>query len=211
MELNQTRQAMLKQLPGIDRILELSKNDPDLSLLSKSIVTRGARRVVDRLRAAILHGDETVSSIALTDEAIIESVRSAVSADMSPNLKHVVNATGIVIHTNLGRSLLAPEAVAHMAVIASGYSNLEFNLDTGKRGLRYDCIEELICEITGAQAAMVVNNNAGAVLLCLETMASGRQVIVSRGELVEIGGSFRIPDVMTKSGAILKEVGTTNR
>ena len=130
---------------------------------------------------------------------------------MMPNLKQVINATGVVIHTNLGRSLLAEEALQNLQKIGGGYSNLEFDLKSGQRGSRYSSVEDLICEISRAQAAMVVNNNAGAVLLCLETIAKGKNVIVSRGELVEIGGSFRIPDVMAKSGAVLREVGTTNR
>jgi len=116
-----------------------------------------------------------------------------------------------VVHTNLGRSLLASDAVENIVSIAGKYSNLEFNLESGTRGSRYDIVEELLCEISGAESAMVVNNNAGAVLLCLDTIAKEKKAIVSRGELVEIGGSFRIPDVMLKSGAILKEIGTTNR
>jgi len=130
---------------------------------------------------------------------------------MAENLVHVINATGVVVHTNLGRSLLSKKAVKHLETAATGYTNLEFNLETGQRGSRYEIVEDIICEISGAEAAMVVNNNAGAVLLCLDTIAKAREVIVSRGELVEIGGSFRIPDVMERSGAILKEVGTTNR
>ena len=130
---------------------------------------------------------------------------------MIPNLRNTINATGVVVHTNLGRSLLAPEVVENLITIASRYSNLEYDLSFGKRGSRYSCVEDLICEISGAEAAMVVNNNAGAVLLCLETLARDKEVVVSRGELVEIGGSFRVPDVMAKSGGILREVGTTNR
>jgi L-seryl-tRNA(Ser) seleniumtransferase len=122
-----------------------------------------------------------------------------------------VNATGVVVHTNLGRSLLADEAVENLSSIAGRYSNLEFDLSSGKRGSRYSAVEDILCEITGAEAAMVVNNDAGAIFLCLETIAREKKVVVSRGELVEIGGSFRIPDVMAKSGCILKEVGTTNR
>jgi L-seryl-tRNA(Ser) seleniumtransferase len=138
-------------------------------------------------------------------------VKAAVRSAMQPNLRRVVNATGVVIHTNLGRSLLAPEAVENLSVVASRYSNLEYDLDRGRRGSRYMAVRDLLCEITGAEDAMVANNNAGAVLIGLETIAKGRTVVVSRGDLVEIGGSFRIPDIMAKSGAVLKEVGTTNR
>jgi L-seryl-tRNA(Ser) seleniumtransferase len=138
-------------------------------------------------------------------------VKDAVRSAMQPKLRRVVNATGVVIHTNLGRSLLAPEAVENLAVVAGRYSNLEYDLAAGRRGSRYMAVRDLLCDITGAEDAMVVNNNAGAVLISLETIARDRNVIVSRGDLVEIGGSFRIPDVMAKSGAILREVGTTNR
>jgi L-seryl-tRNA(Ser) seleniumtransferase len=136
---------------------------------------------------------------------------AAVTKATTPNLKPVVNATGVVVHTNLGRSLLPETVVENIAVIAGRYSTLEYDLDAGKRGSRHAIVEDLLCEISGCQAAMAVNNNAGAVLLCLETFARSKEVIVSRGELVEIGGSFRVPDVMAKSGGILKEVGTTNR
>ena len=124
---------------------------------------------------------------------------------------HTINATGVVVHTNLGRSLLSTDAIENLLLISGRYSNLEFDLSAGKRGIRYSCVEDILCELSGAESAMVVNNNAGAVLLCLETIAKEKKVVVSRGELVEIGGSFRIPDVMAKSGCILKEVGTTNR
>jgi L-seryl-tRNA(Ser) seleniumtransferase len=146
-----------------------------------------------------------------SQETILAQVLERVAQAMAHNLKPVVNATGIVVHTNLGRSLLAPAVLANLVEIASCYSNLEFDLVAGRRGSRYTAVEDVLCEISGAEAAMVVNNNAGAVLLCLETLARGRKVIVSRGELVEIGGAFRIPDVMARSGGILCEVGTTNR
>jgi len=130
---------------------------------------------------------------------------------LRPRFRRVLNATGVVIHTNMGRSLLAPEAVQAVAAAAGHYSNLEFDLATGERGSRYSHVEELLCRLTGAEAALVVNNNAAAVLIVLDTLCKGREVIVSRGQLVEIGGSFRIPEVMAKSGAILREVGATNR
>jgi L-seryl-tRNA(Ser) seleniumtransferase len=123
----------------------------------------------------------------------------------------VINATGVVIHTNLGRSPLHPSALRHLVEISKAYSNLEYDLDRGDRGTRYAHVEEILCRLSGAESAMAVNNNAGAVLLVLNTLAEGREVVVSRGELVEIGGAFRIPDVMKRSGALLKEVGTTNR
>ena len=123
----------------------------------------------------------------------------------------MLNATGVVVHTNLGRSLLAKPAIEAVAEACGHYSNCEFDLATGKRGSRYSHVEKILCDITGAEAALVVNNNAAAVFIMLETLARGREVIVSRGQLVEIGGSFRIPDVMAKSGATLREVGATNR
>jgi len=149
--------------------------------------------------------------LTLEEAAVMRRVETLVAAAMQPNLRPVVNATGIVIHTNLGRSLLCQAAVDNLTAIACRYSNLEFNLEEGRRGSRYSAVEDLLCEITGAEAGLVVNNNAGAVLIALETLAKDREVVVSRGELVEIGGAFRIPDVMAKSGARLKEVGTTNR
>ncbi|MEE9305773.1 MAG: L-seryl-tRNA(Sec) selenium transferase, partial [bacterium] len=128
-----------------------------------------------------------------------------------PALRRVVNATGVVLHTNLGRSPLAPAVGDHIRQIGTAYSNLEYDLATGRRGSRYAPLVRLLTTLTGAEDALVVNNNAAAVLLCLETLAAGREVIVSRGELIEIGGAFRLPDVMVKSGAVLREVGTTNR
>jgi len=167
--------------------------------------------VVEGFRTDIINDRQGITETKLSDPVILEEIKNSVKKAMTSNLKRMVNATGIIVHTNLGRSLLAKDAVENLLTIASRYSNLEFDLSKGMRGSRYSIVEEILCEISGAEAAMVVNNNAGAVFLCLETLSKDKKVIVSRGELVEIGGSFRIPDVMEKSGAILKEVGTTNR
>ncbi len=145
------------------------------------------------------------------DLMALTSLRAFLAMTGRPRFRRVLNATGVVIHTNLGRSILAPEAMRAVADACAHYSNLEFDLDTGHRGSRYSHVEQILCDLTGAEAALVVNNNAAAVLLVLNTLAMGREVVVSRGQLVEIGGSFRIPDVMTRSGAVLREVGATNR
>jgi len=198
-------------LPGVDRMLEISKEDPYFQTLPKSVRVRAIRTVIEILRADILSGKADVSETTLSEPSILATVRATARQLMAPKLAPVINATGVVIHTNLGRSILCEKALAQLLDIAGGYSNLEFNLETGKRGSRYAIVEDILCELSGAEAALVVNNNAGAVFLALDTIAKDKQVLISRGELVEIGGSFRIPDVMAKSGAILKEVGTTNR
>jgi L-seryl-tRNA(Ser) seleniumtransferase len=208
---NRHQQAALRSIPGVDRLLELAQSIPILSKAPRSIVTQAIREALESLRSAILKGDLEEAEKENSEGEILRKVQDRVNRLMAPNLRRVINATGVVVHTNLGRSLLASEAVKNLSHIADHYSNLEFDIDSGSRGSRYSAVESLLCELTGAEAAMVVNNNAGAVLLCLNTVAQGKQVIVSRGELVEIGGAFRIPDVMVKSGAILKEVGTTNR
>ncbi|MDA3898635.1 MAG: L-seryl-tRNA(Sec) selenium transferase [Desulfobacteraceae bacterium] len=209
--INAVQQEQLKQLPGVDHILEIADNDPALKDTPRNLLTNSVRQVLDRLRNTILEKNQSIHENDLTDMDILKKIKRIVKSAMSLNLTRTINATGIVVHTNLGRSLLAKEALEHILMISGRYSNLEYNLATGKRGLRYTAVEDIICELTGAEAAMIVNNNAAAVLLCLDTIARHRETIVSRGELVEIGGSFRIPDVMEKSGAILKEVGTTNR
>ncbi len=211
MDITEKQQALLRMLPGVDYLLELSKADSFFSDIPKSVLVRSIRSEVENLRTNIMDGEQDITETKLSDSIILERVKITVKQAMTLNLNPVVNATGIVVHTNLGRSLLAKDALENLLTIASRYSNLEFDLSKGKRGSRYSSVEDIICELSGAQAAMVVNNNAGAVLLCLETLSRGKKVIVSRGELVEIGGSFRIPDVMAKSGAVLKEVGTTNR
>jgi L-seryl-tRNA(Ser) seleniumtransferase len=211
MDLSERQRSLLRMLPAVDRLMELAKTEPSFELVPSSVVVTSIRGVIDADRRRIREGGDTPSESDLSDAAIMQRVKAAVRSAMQPKLRRIVNATGVVIHTNLGRSLLAQEAVENLAVVAGCYSNLEYDLDAGRRGSRYLAVRDLLCEITGAEDAMVVNNNAGAVLISLETLAKNRKVIVSRGDLVEIGGSFRIPDVMAKSGAVLTEVGTTNR
>ncbi|MFP4030612.1 MAG: L-seryl-tRNA(Sec) selenium transferase [Desulfococcaceae bacterium] len=211
MGLSQKQRHLLRQLPGVDRVLEWAHAEPGLAETPKPVLVRCIRKSLEDFRADILSNQDGTSGESLSRERILRRVGADVSRAMTPSLRRVINAAGVVVHTNLGRSLLAPEALEAVLEIAGNYSNLEFDLAKGRRGIRYAAIEEILCEISGAEAAMAVNNNAGAVLLCLDTLARDREVIVSRGELVEIGGSFRIPDVMAKSGAILREVGTTNR
>jgi L-seryl-tRNA(Ser) seleniumtransferase len=211
MKISKNQQQLLRMLPGVDHILELVKARAAFNDVPQTVVVDAIRSTIESFRHGILSDDSQISAEALSNDQILNDVTYSVHKAMAPNLKRVVNATGIVVHTNLGRSLLAQDADEHLVLIAGRYSNLEYDLAAGKRGSRYSSVEGIICEISGAESAMVVNNNAAAVLLCLETFARNKEVIVSRGELVEIGGSFRIPDVMAKSGAILKEVGTTNR
>jgi L-seryl-tRNA(Ser) seleniumtransferase len=199
----------LKMIPKVDKVLEWDAVRHLLGTHSRGLLLKALRTVLDRLRAGALAGK-------LDDAAFGETALSAALARElellgAPSLRRVINGSGIVIHTNLGRSILPEVAREALNNIAFSYSNLEFDLDAGVRGSRYSHVEELICELTGAEAAIVVNNNAAAVLLTLSSLASGREAVVSRGELVEIGGSFRIPDVMRLSGVTLREVGTTNR
>jgi len=203
-------QQRLRRLPAVDRLLEAGRGNPELDGTPPALLTRAAREVVEAERRRILSAappDAEPPPIAVFERRLAEAVRRL----RRPNLRRVVNATGVVIHTNLGRSLLARDALERVREAALHYTNLEYDLERGKRGSRYTAVRDLVCEITGAEDAMVVNNNAGAVLISLETLARGREVVVSRGDLVEIGGSFRIPEVMAKSGARLREVGTTNR
>ena len=211
MQLSENQQKMLRMLPGVDHILELAGAIAFFDNIPKTVMVNSIRKTLETLRIGILAPERNIRAESLSEERIIEMVAAVAKKTMTLNLTNLVNATGIVVHTNLGRSLLPGQVIENIAAIAGRYSNLEYDLEAGKRGSRYSNVEDILCEISGAQAAMVVNNNAGAVLLCLDTIARGREVIVSRGELVEIGGSFRIPDVMAKSGSVLKEVGTTNR
>ncbi|TKB05565.1 L-seryl-tRNA(Sec) selenium transferase [Desulforhopalus sp. IMCC35007] len=197
----------LRGIPKVDECISLLRSIESLTA-PDTIIKSAIQEVTAKEREKILTSAECNE---LTTEQWIARFVSAIKKKISPHLKHVFNGTGVVIHTNLGRSVL-PEQTTDQLVQAGGYySNLEFNLDTGQRGSRYSLVEDIICDLTGAEAALVVNNNAAAVLISLDTLAKGHEVIVSRGQLVEIGGSFRIPDVMAKSGATLVEVGATNR
>lgn len=198
----------LRKIPKIDLLMA----EPPIKELCKhysySIVKDCMQCYLEELRSGILN--EECSDIPSSDYIIGEILRRVDNSSYY-SLKRVINATGIILHTNLGRAPLGKDAANHLAGIAEAYCNLEFNLNSGTRGNRYDHVERLLCDITGAEAAIVVNNNAGAVFLMLNTFASGKKVAVSRGELVEIGGSFRVPEIMALSGAILDEVGTTNK
>ena len=171
-------------------------------------MTEAVRRTLDRLRADILVG--TVTELPST-EALCAQISASCRASRLPSLRGVINATGIVLHTNLGRACLSDRALAAARGVSQGYSTLEYDLTAGERGQRYAHVEPLLCRLTGAEAAMVANNNAAAVLLILSALTAGGEVITSRGELVEIGGSFRMPDVMAACGAVLREVGSTNK
>jgi L-seryl-tRNA(Ser) seleniumtransferase len=204
-------QDLLRRLPAVDELLRQPLIAETLGTFPRSLVVRAVRDVLDRIRRAIL-SDQSSGVSRLPDEtALIQEILADAERLAAYTLQRVVNGTGIIVHTNLGRSPLCQEALERLQLIGSGYSNLEYDLEVGSRGSRYVHAEAILREITGAEGALVVNNNAGAVLLVLNTLAQGREVIVSRGELVEIGGSFRIPDVMTRSGARLREVGCTNR
>lgn len=199
---------MLKEIPKVDRILEWPEMAAVRAGHDRPEVLAAIRRVLERTRQDVKSGgDATVCSA----DRIIALISAELASRSTSSLRGVVNGTGVVVHTNLGRSPLALEAEDAIHTVSAGYSNLEFDLETGERGTRYAHVEGLICELTGAEAALVVNNNAAAVILALSSLAQDREVIVSRGELVEIGGSFRIPDVMRQSGAKMVEVGTTNR
>ncbi len=198
-----------REIPGLDTLLASSPFRELLEDHPRGRVVEAGRRVLEGVRAAVAH--EGAEALPEGPHGYAARAREILASQARPSLRPAVNATGVVLHTNLGRAPLSRAAREAMGRAGAGYSNLEFNLEEGRRGSRYVHCVDLLKEITGAEDALVVNNNAAAVVLGLNALASGREVLVSRGELVEIGGGFRIPDILSRSGASLREVGTTNR
>ncbi|SVB78373.1 uncharacterized protein METZ01_LOCUS231227, partial [marine metagenome] len=198
----------LSILPSVDRVLSDERIDVLTAHCDRAVLADLVRDAVGEIRRALLAGDRLPREELL--DVIVADVRQRLEHTMAPRLAPVVNATGIILHTNLGRAPLAPAALERITATA-GYSNVEVDLESGQRGHRHLLVEDLLCQLTGAEAAAVVNNNAAAVLLTLNALGLDRETVVSRGQLVEIGGSFRLPDMMQRSGAVMVEVGTTNR
>ena len=202
-----TDNAHLRRLPSVDRLLREPAAEALSDVYGREAVREALRERLDLLRAAIRHKE----SPDISPEALIQQIDQSLQSRFQPTLRPVINATGVIIHTNLGRAPLSQAAQLAIQQVASQYNNLEFDLDTGQRGSRYTHAEALLCELSGAEAALVVNNTAAALVLLLAALAAGREVILSRGQLVEIGGGFRVPDIMRQGGVRLVEVGTTNR
>jgi len=201
--------GVLRHLPSVTELIETVPLKPLVDRISHNVVVDGVRSFLDDYRQEINNVEEPGDVASVTQ--IAERIARRILLGERSSLQPVINATGILLHTGLGRAPLAEQAIEEMVAIARDYASLELDLRTGKRSNRFDAIEGLLCEITGAEAAAVVNNNAGATMLTLAALGGGREVIVSRGQLVEIGGSYRLPDVMQVSGACLREVGTTNK
>ncbi|MEK6815561.1 MAG: L-seryl-tRNA(Sec) selenium transferase [Nitrospirota bacterium] len=206
----QSRETLLRQIPAVDEMLRLPAVEAWAKSRPRAVMVEAIRGALADLREHILAGD-ALRPEDLDPARLLPAVEARLIAILRPSLRRVVNATGVVVHTNLGRSPLPAEAIEAIRRVAEGYSNLEYDVARGERGKRFVHVEGLLRDLTGAEAATVVNNNAAAVLLVLNALAEGKEVVVSRGELIEIGGSFRIPDVMARSGARLREVGTTNK
>ncbi len=204
---------LLRKIPKVDELLSAQEIKELLRVHPNEVVKEGIRNGLERLRQAILHATkvEDIAEETFALSRLLPLFEEEIAKQVAPHLRRAINATGVVIHTNLGRSPLSERALRNLVEISQGYSNLEYDLVKGARGSRYVHVEEIILRLSGAEGGIVVNNNAGAVLLALNTIAAGKEVVVSRGELVEIGGAFRIPDVMARSGGTLREVGTTNR
>ncbi len=201
------KQNLLSNLPSVDEILKSKQGMEWLGTYPRRYVLQAIRETIDLKRKEIIEG----LPVDLSEEVMIATAENIIEKLTSYSLRPLINATGIVIHTNLGRSILSERALDNIKRVSGSYSNLEYDIEEGKRGKRYSHIKRILREVTGAEDALIVNNNAAAVMLCLSTLAKGREVVVSRGELVEIGGSFRMPEVMKASGAVLREVGTTNK
>jgi L-seryl-tRNA(Ser) seleniumtransferase len=199
--------ATLRRLPSVDQLLRALADRPEVAGLPRPRLTALVREALDTERQGVRDHAQPPADAETLAERVLATVRRAGLFSLRP----VINATGVVLHTNLGRSLLSPLAMERLAAVGGAYSNLEIDLVSKERGSRYSHVEGVLRRLTGAEDALVVNNNAAAVLLALETLAHGKEVIVSRGELIEIGGEFRIPDIMLRSGAVLREVGATNR
>jgi len=199
--------AELRNLPSVERLVSQFEQEDGTGRYPRPLLVECARVVVDQARARLLRSE----AVDTTPRTLLADLRVLVTSRGSLSLARAVNATGIIVHTNLGRAPLCDAAVRAVTAVMAGYSTLEIDVESGRRGARHQHVEPLLTRLTGAEAAFAVNNNAAAVLLALAALARGRQVIVSRGELVEIGGSFRMPEVMAQSGATLVEVGTTNR
>lgn len=204
------KNLLYRSIPKVDILLEKEEIQNAIEEYGREIVMEAIREEMEGLRAYIGTCEDEKAALDKI-ESLTEQILRYVKKVNTPNMRMVINGTGTILHTNLGRAPISQEHMAKLSNIVTGYSNLEYNLEAGKRGERYSHFEELLCRLTGAEAAMAVNNNAAAVMLILSSMAKGGEVVVSRGELVEIGGKFRIPDVMEQSGATLVEVGTTNK
>jgi len=200
------KENILRNIPSVNDLAVVVKNSSEEGY-SFNLLIECSREVLNDLRQDIRNGKKFL----ITEDALVEKVKDLLKRKSCNNLRMVINATGIILHTNLGRALLGEKAQAAVRDILYGYSNLEVDLETGKRGSRYSHVEGLLTRVTGAESALVVNNNAAAVFLILKALAIGKEVIVSRGQLVEIGGSFRVPEILAASGATLVEVGTTNK
>lgn len=205
----QIKKDLFQKIPSVDRLLNSSSLSEVLPKYPRTLVLRSVHQVLEEIRNDIKSGRSFEEPLSL--ERVSQRVIHRLDFLNQPSLKPVINATGVVVHTNLGRSILPERVLAKFKPLAGGYSNLEYDLQRGERGSRYSHVEGILKEITGAEAGTVVNNNAAAVLVALDTLARGREVVVSRGQLVEIGGSFRIPEVMKRSGAKMVEVGATNK
>lgn len=204
------KKNLYRKIPKVDSIIEKEEFKYYFTKIDHKIVVEVIRKHLDDLRMDISESED-IKKLEKRIENIERRILDYIDSIYTSNLKRVINCTGVVVHTNLGRSVLSKNIFNEIEDVLTHYTNLEYDLLTGKRGSRYDIVENIICLLTGAESALVVNNNAAAVILALNTLSSGKEAIVSRGELVEIGGSFRIPDVMRMGGAELVEVGTTNR